>query len=106
MQYPVDQIDAEFHMLSPIDKAIIRNTSETSHRYIKYGYEDNQEVLDLLEERKRVCSIPNIEEYIRNDYIAALPLILRSIGYNGHETPIDTSKRYSHYCYSVKRTSV
>lgn len=91
MQYPIDQIDAKFHMLSPIDRAIIRNTHELSHRCIKFGYEDNQEVLDLLEERSRVCSIPDIEEYIRNDDVDALPLILRAIGYNGPETPIDTS---------------
>lgn len=91
MQYPIDQIDAKFHMIGPIDRAIIRNTHESSHRYIKYGYEDNQEVLDLLEERSRVCSIPGIEEYIRNDDVNALPLILRDIGYTGSETPIDTS---------------
>ncbi len=91
MQYPVDRIDADFHMLTPIDRAIIRNTPETSHHFIKFGHEDNQEVLNLLEERKRVCSIPDIEEYIRNDDVNALPLILLAIGYSGPETPTETA---------------
>lgn len=88
MQYPKDTIDATFHMLSPMDRAIMRNTPETSHMFIKYGIEYDKALFDLLSEKKRVCSVPKIEELIQKDDTQAITLLMNAIDYVGSDSAI------------------